>query len=506
MYLFIYSYFLVPSVHGRHLPIKESTKMWREAICLRKFPICSGTDFFTTTSLRKVQYSNQDKYDVILSYHMGDKAFANILIQHLVMLIPNIKVSVPVDNKSLRLHEIDQSKLIVPLLSQAYVTSSELMEEFHTALCRHRFAEEIVLFPIIVNELPPTPAYPQIVFSLFSLTDHVWSREFVGEPASLCLSAAAAVICNILVREPKVSTAFRTLFSMSELQDSTDKMSKFENPFNSLLPLHFYSKDINSHVWCLDECGNSPAHSLPSPKTASVVNAPTVDENAPVVNAPVVDENAPVVNAPVVDENAPVVDENAPVVNAPVVDENAPVVNAPVVDENAPVVNAPVVDENAPVVNAPVVDENAPVVNAPVVDAPVVDENAQVSDEKVMESEASIDNNSIEDSSATGMDKILINKKQESTHFVDKSTSKVYPPDEITGNIFNEIENDVTLTKKVEDPISYKETLPREHHTDGGNGSACVDERPLCEENKALKPEGVLTGSKNNKSTFCVCL
>ena len=207
---------------------------------------------------------------------MGDKAFANILIQHLVMLIPNIKVSVPVDNKSLRLHEIDQSKLIVPLLSQAYVTSSELMEEFHTALCRHRFAEEIVLFPIIVNELPPTPAYPQIVFSLFSLTDHVWSREFVGEPALSCLSAAAAVICNILVREPKVSTAFRTLFSMSELQDSTDKMSKFENPF--ILPLHFYSKDINSHVWCLDECGNSPVHSLPLPKTEE--SAEATSENA----------------------------------------------------------------------------------------------------------------------------------------------------------------------------------------------------------------------------------
>ena len=68
----------------------------------------------------------------------------------------------------LRLHEIDNSSLIIPLLSPAYLASSHHVEEFHTALCRHRFSEDLLLFPLIVEPLAMRPVYPHLVFTMFS--------------------------------------------------------------------------------------------------------------------------------------------------------------------------------------------------------------------------------------------------------------------------------------------------------------------------------------------------
>lgn len=180
-----------------------------------------------------------------------------------------LKISLPDENAGLRLHQFDRCKLIVPLLSRDYVTSPEHMEELHTALCRHRFSNEIILFPIVVDKLPPTPVHPHLLFTLFNVNDEVWHNG--TRPTFSCLNTAAIVIGNILNSKPRVLTSFRTLLSIRELVEWTEIMtsSKTDNSSDhneSLqLPLCYFSKTIANHT--VEASPSSPVPLLDNEET-----------------------------------------------------------------------------------------------------------------------------------------------------------------------------------------------------------------------------------------------
>lgn len=226
-------------------PICESNSRWRNTAASAQFPIASCTNFNDADSLRNIEYKSTQNYDIIFSYHFNDEQQSKTLVENLKKIIPDIKTSLPDKNGGLRLHLFDQCKLIVPLLSRDYIESSELMEELHTALCRHRFSNEIILFPIIVEELLPTPVHPHLIPTLFSTKDSMWMRE--KDPSEACLSTASTVIANILTKKPSVKTSFRTLLSLNEIIGWTDRTIN-DKSHRSQLPLCYHKKTIAAEL------------------------------------------------------------------------------------------------------------------------------------------------------------------------------------------------------------------------------------------------------------------
>ena len=250
------------------------TSMWRQAFFEQNFPIIVGVDFCDRTIFDSYNHLSDTKFDIVLSHHADDKLCADSLVKNLKEHIPNIKISLPINDKSLRLHIIDEGKMMVPLLSESYVKSAELMEEFHTALCRHRFSDEMILCPIIVGDLPLTPVYPQITMCLFSSLDKFWLTQLSGEPVSSCLTFAATVIANLLVKNPKVATSYKTLLSMKELEDwSYFKVRNGEDAVSEKSPILFTSSGSSHMIPLSTTVGvNTSSHGSPAPTSKNVNN------------------------------------------------------------------------------------------------------------------------------------------------------------------------------------------------------------------------------------------
>ena len=191
--------------------IKERTSIWRKGFYEEGFPIIHGQRF-DDENCTGFQHAADNKFDIVLSFHKNDAKFAQVLITELKLKLKDVSISLPRDG-SLRLHLIDETSLFVPLLSNSYIESPEMMGEFQTALCRHRFENQIILFPVIVGSLSMRPVYPQLCVCLFSIYDSIW------ESPESCFSCAAKVICNVLSKRPYVETSFKTFFSMLELQE-----------------------------------------------------------------------------------------------------------------------------------------------------------------------------------------------------------------------------------------------------------------------------------------------
>jgi len=222
--------------------IKERTSIWRRQFYKQDYPVIQGESFVEKYIFSKCNYESNSKYDIVLSYHKADADFAKTLGDCLKTNIPNINISLPSDDKKMRLKEFDEAKIIVPLLSNAYVTCNELIEEFQIALCRHRFEKELILFPIIVEELPLFPVYPQIMLCFFSMEDSYWYTEY------RCLKTAALVLCNILLKKPQVLSSFKTLLSMLELQEWCNYFVRDdETETLDLKPLYFTGGLNSSH-------------------------------------------------------------------------------------------------------------------------------------------------------------------------------------------------------------------------------------------------------------------
>lgn len=275
-----YDHTLQPS--NAVLSIKHISSIWRQEFAKQKFPITKGVDILDEKSLQSLQYISKTKFDVVLSYHRDDSVAANNLIVNLCKHIPSIKISSPspANEKSVRLHVIDEGKMVVPLLSEKYVKSPELMEEFNTALCRHRYADELVMFPIVVGQLPISPVYPQIALCLFSVLDKYWLTQLDGDPIVSCLSFSAIVIANLLVNSARVKSSFKTLVSMRELEDwSFFKARNGEETTSDLTPILF-SATNSGHAIAEPEIAQHGSEAS-NKDCAKMV---TIDKNVSIIN------------------------------------------------------------------------------------------------------------------------------------------------------------------------------------------------------------------------------
>ena len=137
--------------------------------------------------------------------------------------------------------------MVIPLLSSAFIHSPELMDELNTALCRHRFSRKLVLFPVLLEELPREPAYLRLLFCLFSCSDSFWTRQKlpsglktkITASSAVCLRAAATVITYVICSAESVSGYFKTLFSVDELMTSRMQLGMKEEAKLNFNPLLF---------------------------------------------------------------------------------------------------------------------------------------------------------------------------------------------------------------------------------------------------------------------------
>lgn len=182
-----------------------------------------------------------------------------MLSSQLQTCVPHLNIFLPTNAKeSSILHVLDQGKLVIPLLSESYVTTPSLMEEFNTVLCRHRFCKGIVMFPIVIGKLPRFPAFPLLTFCFFSTEDAVWeSFHDGGNKVESCINTASVVVANILIRRPMFENSFKTLFSMRELEHWNCALAREET--TAISPLLF-TTSVSSHqvtIATLSDTNNS---------------------------------------------------------------------------------------------------------------------------------------------------------------------------------------------------------------------------------------------------------
>ncbi len=156
-------------------------------------------------------------------------AFLNYVIKS---KFPEINTNFGLVSPSEELASLDSAKIIVALLSTAFINSGKHVDEYHVALARHRKTKgKPVLYSIQIEDLPKWPTYFHLVSCRIALNDLLWvnllpesgasSRMLFPKPvrtaaakvlleynerlssgAMLALSAAADDIVSIL-RQPE---------------------------------------------------------------------------------------------------------------------------------------------------------------------------------------------------------------------------------------------------------------------------------------------------------------
>ena len=223
--------------------------------------ILSNLNFFSNITIEELMNlspnelsddTSQSSIDITLSYHQDDNQSAQYLLKQLQYLLPNANLSLPEEFSKERNAVLDESRIIVPLLSVAYIKTAECLEELNIALCKQRFSSSLVFFPIYLKALPSTPAYLRLLWSLFSCTDKVWtsSSSFINKyvDASLsssekCLYVAAHAIAYVLTNQACFQGSFKTLMSIEELSECTLKLrGKKDIDTSNCNPLFFNNK------------------------------------------------------------------------------------------------------------------------------------------------------------------------------------------------------------------------------------------------------------------------
>ena len=235
--------------------------------------------------------------DVALSYAPEDSIFASALKRFIFDGCADVKISEPQVNASARLSSLDEARLIVPLLSPAYLSTSHLVDELNIALYRHRSSSQQVVLPVLVTALPYKPAYIHLIPCEFSVLDSLWASshpqafpDVVGQTAdeldidrdaASCLKRAAdailsqlkgdgsrqAACCEVLLNPAEVthvwegfkkrvenekSVALRELFGLQSLSVHTNFANDSEEDNNGKTePLEDNGVSISSACICL---------------------------------------------------------------------------------------------------------------------------------------------------------------------------------------------------------------------------------------------------------------
>lgn len=183
--------------------------------------------------------------DIALSFADSDKKCAVVLKQLLLEKIPSLKISEPVAGDFSRVQSLDVARVIVPLLSPAFLVSNELVEELNIAIFRNRSSSRRILYPIQVSAIPPKPAYVHLIPCEFSSSDFKWASKVIGENPSdevskigemtgvdvdevFCLKAAADVIVERLSEENKqdLKSFNRVLLNVHETEQDWKKVQQ----------------------------------------------------------------------------------------------------------------------------------------------------------------------------------------------------------------------------------------------------------------------------------------
>ena len=181
--------------------------------------------------------------DIALSFAHRDKKSAIILKQLLLEKIPSLKISEPTAGDFSRVQSLDVARVIVPLLSPAFLVSNELVEELNIAIYRNRSSSRRILFPIQISAIPPKPSYVHLIPCEFSSSDYKWASKIVSENLSdvvfqmaeryemdvdevFCLKEAADVISKCLLDESQQSLNLvnRVLLNVRETEDGWKKI------------------------------------------------------------------------------------------------------------------------------------------------------------------------------------------------------------------------------------------------------------------------------------------
>ena len=185
--------------------------------------------------------SQSGECDLALSYAAQDSNLAVLLRRLLLEKLPHLKISEPQLNVTSRLVTLDVARLIVPLLSPAFLASKELMEELNIAVFRNRSASRQVIFPIHVAELPLKPSYIHLIPCEVSALDLSWawkvmdqdSREEVERMAeeqdisndvSFCLKSSVVAIVQRLTNGAHSDIPNQVLLNFDEVQNSWNEV------------------------------------------------------------------------------------------------------------------------------------------------------------------------------------------------------------------------------------------------------------------------------------------
>ena len=237
---------------------------------------------------------NSNEADIMLSFHKHDRMMANFLVDRLHYYLPQARISFPEEAK-VRHSLLDNARLFVPLLSCSFTATAELTEELNTALCRQRFGNKLVLFPVALEPLPSTPSYFHLIWSLISCEDKVWENyhtlakittdELVIPTAQRCLDYAARMISLILLSPGLFHGSFKTLLSIRELQDTTLRFrAKLPANLIGYNPLYFEETKSGHYT---SEVKKDVCHSVSGPRgTAETASDRKAGSIAPIQEAP----------------------------------------------------------------------------------------------------------------------------------------------------------------------------------------------------------------------------
>ena len=183
--------------------------------------------------------------DIALSFANSDRKSAMLLKQLLLEKLPSLNISEPVSGDFVRVKSLDVARVIVPLLSPAFLASNELLEELNIAIYRNRSFSRQILFPIQVAAIPPKPTYVRLIPCEFSSADYKWACKIVGENRNdavfrvaekccmdvdevFCLHSAANGISQQLLGERKqdVNLVNRVLLNVRETEECWMKVRK----------------------------------------------------------------------------------------------------------------------------------------------------------------------------------------------------------------------------------------------------------------------------------------
>ncbi|XP_046575600.1 uncharacterized protein LOC124283651 isoform X2 [Haliotis rubra] len=128
---------------------------------------------------------------VVFSFSHDSLRLAIILSELIKQASPDTNCSFISENNKDRLHLLDQSQLVVIIVSDGYVQSAQLLEELHLSLCRQRREKPTrMMYLIEGSHLSARPHYLHLLDYKVSINDKLWSalkptKKTQDEPISI---------------------------------------------------------------------------------------------------------------------------------------------------------------------------------------------------------------------------------------------------------------------------------------------------------------------------------